>query len=217
MYINGKKIGRVNSSRNKIKIGIQTWSLLITCILFVANIAVGRYQSYIDQEQQRNNVRALIAYNIMKNESVLKYLYGIRGDTKNRDEDNESTELSPIHFDMRANARINYLSQLQDDFYSKVYSDVKILPPDEVALILQYSKTLDEIKKYTSIASTEVTQNDTSDTPMKKIEMEINFHFIRLSEISGELSKRYSSITVLMKRYNDQCEYPGCFDLPDAE
>lgn len=217
MYINGKKIGRISSSRNKIKIGIQTWSLLITCILFVANIAFGRYQSYIDQDQQRNNVRALIAYDIMKNESVLQYLYGIRGDTKNRDEDNESTELSPINFDMRANARINFLSQLQDDFYSKVYSDVKILTPDEVALILQYSRTLDEIKKYTSIASTEVTQNDTSDTEMGRIEMEINFHFIRLLEISGELSKRYSSITSLMKKYSDECEYPGCFDLPDAE
>lgn len=217
MYLNGKKIGRVNSSRNKIKIGIQTWSLLITCILFVANIAFGRYQSYIDQEQQRNNVRVLIAYDIMKNESILKYLYGIRGDTNDRDEDNESTELSPIHFDMRANARINHLSQLQDDFYSQVYSDVKILPPDEVALILQYSRTLDEIKKYTSIARAEVAKNDASDTAMKRIEMEINFHFIRLLEMSDKLSKQYSSITSLMKIYNDECEYPGCFDLPDAE
>ncbi|QYM90445.1 hypothetical protein [Dickeya zeae] len=217
MYINGKKVGKVNSPRNKIKFGIQTWSLLITCILFVVNIAFGRYQSYVDQEQQRNNVRVLIAYDIVKNESVLKYLYGIRGDTKERDEDNESTELSPIHFNMRANTRINYLSQLQDDFYSKVYSDIKILPPDEVALILQYSKTLYEIKKITSIASAEITKNDTSDTEMKTIEMKINFHFIRLFEISGELSKKYSKITSVMKRYNDECEYPGCFDLPDAE
>ena len=217
MHINRKKVGRVNLPRNKIKIDIQTWSLLITCVLFVANIAFGRYQSYIDQEQKRNNVRVLIAYDTMKNESVLKYLYGIRGDTKKRDEDNESTELSPIHFDMQAKARINYLSQLQDDFYSKVYNDIKILPPDEVALILQYSRTLDEIKKLTSIASTEVTQNDTSDAAMKKIEMEINFNFIRLFEISGELSKKYSLITSLMKTYNDVCEYPGCFDLPDAE
>ncbi|EDU9604398.1 hypothetical protein YT03_000395 [Salmonella enterica subsp. enterica] len=217
MFINGKKIGEGNSHRNKIKIGIQTWSLLITCILFVANIAFGRYQAYIDQEQQRNNVRVLIAYDIMKNESILKYLFGIRGDTKNRDEDNESTELSPIHFDMRANTRINYLSQLQDDFYSKIYSDVKILPPDEVALILQDLRTLDEIKKYTNIASTEATQNDTSDIAMAKIEMDINFHFIRLVEISDELSKKYSSITSLMKRYNDECEYPGCFDMLDVE
>ena len=217
MYINKKKVGKVNSTHNKIKFGIQTWSLLITCILFVVNIAFGRYQSYVDQEQQLNNVRVLIAYDIMKNESVLKHLYGIRGDTKEKDEDNESTELFPIHFDMRANARINYLSQLQDDFYSKVYSDVKILPFDEAALILQYSKTLYEIKKKLSIVSAEINKNDTSGTEIKTLEMEINFQFIRLFEISGKLSEKYSKITSVMKRYNDECEYPGCFELPDAE
>ncbi|WP_368884345.1 hypothetical protein [Providencia vermicola] len=90
-------------------------------------------------ENERNNIRAMFAYEISYNQSNLRLLNSTKTAGFNYDAcQDEACEPSAVELNSFANIRLNILNTLRDDVYTIYLPKIYLLDQNEVSLIMNY-------------------------------------------------------------------------------
>lgn len=198
-----------SSTFEKKQLVLQTISVVRAMVLFMANIGWSLIQSYIERENKLLNIRTVLAYEIYNNKKAIELIYNVRNIREHPTEDGEDTEEHPIYLDKYANLKLSFLSSIDDKIFNIYNNQLDILSPDEVSLIMDYYRTLTELKR--KISETTLTTNEN----MTKIRIEsaeytLNDIYMRIFNLSEKLTNRYIDYTPKSSIDNLPCESLSC-------
>lgn len=109
------------STFEKKQLVLQTISVVMAMVLFMANIGWSLIQNYIERENKLSNIRTVLAYEIYNNKKAIELIYNVRNIREHPTEDGEDgedTEEHPIYLDKYAKIKLSFLSSIGDKIFN---------------------------------------------------------------------------------------------------
>ncbi|MBK5146021.1 lysogenic conversion protein [Budviciaceae bacterium BWR-B9] len=134
MYIRGMKI----KDKTRKKWNIEIISLSIAFFGIFSSMIYTSITDNIKSEQEKNNIRTIIAYEISNNKKTLDFLDGTRNIGFDKDSDHMDDEPHAISLKSMGLIRIEIASHQSELIYQNYFSKLSILDHAEVVMIMNY-------------------------------------------------------------------------------
>lgn len=188
---------------------LQTISVVMAMVLFMGNIGWSLIQNYIERENKLSNIRTVLAYEIYNNKKAIELIYNVRNIREHPTEDGEDTEEHPIYLDKYAKIKLSFLSSIDDKIFNIYNNQLDILSPDEVSLIMDYYRTLTELKRKISETTLNINENMTKKR-IENAEYTLNDIYMRIFSLSDKLTNWYKNYTPKSSIDDLPCESLSC-------